>query len=243
MSDAIFASVIVPAYNEEKYLARCLTSLQRLSAELCFETIVVDNASTDRTKEIARDQGARVVFEPRRGIARALQTGADAARGEILAFTDADTFVPADWLQKLCRPLLSDSDVVAATGPFEYYDNPTMRFLTQLWFRLAYHRVEIAATRLGRGHMTLIGTNFAVRAEILQRIGGFDTRLRVCVDQDLSRRLAALGRVVFLPELLVYTSARRYNGDPDGTLSNYLINSLGMATVGRVLLNEYPDFR
>jgi glycosyltransferase involved in cell wall biosynthesis len=78
-------SVVIPALNEEKYIGRCLASLraQTHPREL-YEIIVVDNASTDRTSEIARGLGAQVVHEPRRGVGWARHRGAREARGEII---------------------------------------------------------------------------------------------------------------------------------------------------------------
>ena len=79
----MFISVVVPALNEEKYIGHCLSSLraQHYPREL-YEIIVVDNASTDRTAEIARRFGLKVVFEPQRGVGRARHRGAQEARGE-----------------------------------------------------------------------------------------------------------------------------------------------------------------
>lgn len=85
-------SVVIPAYNEERYLAACLTSLQKQTLKN-FETIVVDNNSTDKTAEIARRFGAKVVKELKQGIIPARERGFREAKAEIIARTDADTIV------------------------------------------------------------------------------------------------------------------------------------------------------
>ena len=95
-------SFIIPAYNEEKFLKKTVESLRKsisgakiISSE---EIIVVDNCSTDRTAEIARNVGVNLVKEPVRQIARARNTGARHAKGDILFFVDADTSIKVDHL-------------------------------------------------------------------------------------------------------------------------------------------------
>ncbi|HEY8251721.1 MAG TPA: glycosyltransferase, partial [Burkholderiales bacterium] len=90
-------SVVVPAFNEERLLAGSLTAIRAAArafddAGWACELIVCDNNSTDRTAEIAREAGARVVFEPVNQIARARNAGAARASGEWLVFVDADSY-------------------------------------------------------------------------------------------------------------------------------------------------------
>jgi len=87
-------SIIVPAYNEEKYLPKCLWALTHQDFKLPYEIIVVDNNSADKTKKIAKKFGARVVFEKKKGLLKARDKGIKSARAELIAITDADTLVP-----------------------------------------------------------------------------------------------------------------------------------------------------
>jgi len=100
-TEALSYSVIVPAYNEEKLLPRCLEALKAAMAAVSAngEVIVVDNNSTDRTAEIARNWGAKVVFEPFNQISRARNAGARQASGKWLVFLDADTFLSGELLE------------------------------------------------------------------------------------------------------------------------------------------------
>ncbi len=102
-------SIIIPAYNEEQLLPRTLKSLNEsmLSLPGEGEIIVVDNNSTDRTPEIARRHGARVVFEPVNQISRARNAGARIAAGRYLIFVDADTIAPRALLENAIRALRS----------------------------------------------------------------------------------------------------------------------------------------
>lgn len=95
-------SVIIPAYNEEPFLPDTLAALEKAMTELGEngQVIVVDNNSTDATARIAREHGARVVFEPVNQISRARNAGAAVADGRYLIFLDADTLVRATLLRK-----------------------------------------------------------------------------------------------------------------------------------------------
>jgi glycosyltransferase involved in cell wall biosynthesis len=96
-------SVIVPAYNEERWIGECLDSLARQSHP-DFEVIVVDDSSTDRTGEIARAKGVRLLRVARAGAGGARDEGARATTGEILVFLDADTMFEPDYLDRLVEP-------------------------------------------------------------------------------------------------------------------------------------------
>ncbi len=113
-------SLVVPAYNEEELLPRLLDSVDvarsnyRGGAE-AIEVIVADNASTDRTSDVARQRGARVVLVEKRAIAAARNGGAKAAQGDILCFTDADSIVHSETFNEIDR-VLSERIVGGATG-------------------------------------------------------------------------------------------------------------------------------
>ena len=109
-------SVVIPAWNEAESLEETVDSISgALRANeahgLAWEIIVCDNASTDDTPEIARRAGARVVYEPERGIAAARNAGARVARGEWLLFIDADTHPPPELLSDV-RALVGEGGIV-----------------------------------------------------------------------------------------------------------------------------------
>ena len=109
-------SVVIPARNEEAYLPSALEAVLAQTLPP-FEVIVVDNASTDRTREVAEALGARVVFCGRRGVAYARQAGLLAARGEWVAMTDADSLPTPRWLERLAHKA---PGAVAVYGPLRF---------------------------------------------------------------------------------------------------------------------------
>ena len=201
----IFVSVVIPAHNEERYLGACLEAIQRQRyPRTRFEVIVVDNASTDATPEIARQFGALVVTEPRMGIGRARQRGAKAARGEILASTDADTIVPPDWLERIAPAFQRDHELGAVFGPFRYGDGTAFEKI-YLWY--LYLALMMALHALGVSCFS--GNNYAVRREAFWKAGGCNVSLPAGEDVDLSWRLSKVTKVAFERGLVVRTSARR----------------------------------
>src|SRR6266481_5354579 len=112
-------SVIVPAYNEEKLIGRCIRSIHSALAAnvrpgLETEIIVANNNSGDSTEEVAKKEGARVVFEPINQISRARNAGAAAATGDWLLFIDADSELNADSFRDLLAKI--DSGMCAGGG-------------------------------------------------------------------------------------------------------------------------------
>ncbi|GAB2575282.1 glycosyltransferase family 2 protein [Microlunatus antarcticus] len=196
-------SVVVPAHNEADLLAATLEALAAQDVEASYEVLVVDNASTDATAAVARAHGARVVPEPRRGVCQARQTGVDAARGEIIASTDADTVPPPDWLRRLDARLSADPAVVAVAGPCRYADPPWWAAVFPPAFFVLVDRLHARTGRL----LYLTATNVAFRRE---GFPGYDVRLTQGGDEvDLRRRLQAWGPVAWDPRNVVGTSSRR----------------------------------
>jgi len=100
-------SVIIPAYNEERYLPQTLKHIsQALSDVPCrSEIIVVDNDSTDQTSRVAERFGAKVFRQSERGISKVRNTGAENSTGDILVFVDADTLVPDALFQTIAEAM------------------------------------------------------------------------------------------------------------------------------------------
>lgn len=204
-------SVIVCAFNEERCLAACLYSLLAQS-RAPDEIIVVDNASTDRTGQVAGNvPGVRVVREPVKGLTHAREAGRRAATGDVLAFLDADCRAPLRWLERILRRFARPR-VVAVTGPYRFFDWDLVGVvLARLYDYSLAPATHVLAQRIFRWGAILYGGNFAVRRDALDRIGGFDTSIEFHgEDTNLGRRLTVIGHVALCHDCWLHTSARRY---------------------------------
>ncbi|MEX0621982.1 MAG: glycosyltransferase family A protein [Candidatus Woykebacteria bacterium] len=213
-------SVVIPAFNEEKYLADCLESLQNQSLHRAnYEVIVVDNNSSDKTAEIAENYGIRVVGCQTQGVAAARAVGSEAAYGEIIAGTDADTAVSNNWLEKILFHFHNDHELVGLTGP-AYLKKTNFLFSKSSY--IAFDLFQRFNFLIGKP--TFSGFNYAVKAEAYGKIGGINPDLASAEDIDLSFRLAKEGKVRYFSDVLVYTSGRRIQKDPIGFFRHNLTN-------------------
>ena len=175
-------SVVIPAFNEEGLLAGSLAAIrQAMGAFDDAELIVCDNNSTDRTAEIARSAGAKVVFEPVNQIARARNTGAAAASGDWLLFVDADSYPTTELFEDAKAAMASGCLAGGATVAVESADR-TLRFWIAAWNFLS-RRVRWAA-----------GSFIFCEAAAFRRLGGFSQELYAGEEIDLFRRLKRLAR-------------------------------------------------
>lgn len=200
-----FISVVIPAYNEEHYLAISLSSLANQTYPTHrYEVLVVDNASTDATAKIAKEWGAIVIEEPTKGVANARQTGFLAARGAIIASTDADTAVSEDWLSHIATAFSRQPHLGGIYGPVYWPDGqPVERWM------LRYPGSWILALSNCFQHSLWWGSNFAVSREAFQAVGGFATQMPSGEDTDLSLRINRYFTIHYDPEMAAYSSARR----------------------------------
>ncbi len=221
-------TAIICAYNEDRMLPAALHSLFA-QTRVPDEVIVVNNASTDRTREIAAAfPGVTVVDEPAKGLTKARAAGRRAARGDILFYMDADCRAPVRLIERMERRFLASPRTVAITGPYHFYDWD--------WIGVAGARVydytlapfaHLLAQRVLRVGAILYGGNFALRAAALDAIGGFDTTIEFHgEDTNIGRRLTAAGRVDLLLNCPIETSARRYK-------------ALGRANVFRLYVRNF----
>jgi glycosyltransferase involved in cell wall biosynthesis len=185
-------TVIVAAYNEEKDLPKCLEAITSQDfPRQDYEIIVVDNNSTDKTAEIARSFGARVIPEGKQGNTFAIKRGMDSAESEIIANTDADTVVFGEWL-KTIKQIFADEKVVAATGTaYVKSGNSLLDFI----YRKLYEAFIGFNFLIGKPHMT--GFNMIVRKSAYDAIGGINDKFTMSPDVELGLRLAKKGKVVF----------------------------------------------
>ncbi|MDO8579074.1 MAG: glycosyltransferase family A protein [Dehalococcoidales bacterium] len=211
-------SVVIPAYNEEAFLPRCLDSLKKQTFR-DFEIIVVAGGQ-DATATIARKFEAVVIPQTEKGIAAARQKGFDIASGEIIASTDADTVVPENWLERIDELFRQHAEAGAVAGHFQLYDGPAF---VRFWIRTSLTLMPVVL-KFAPGIWSFGGFNFAVKKDVFKKIGGFDLHRDFGEDVDLCRRLKKNGKVVFDRTLVVRVSGRAFLKDRFGlkNLANYL---------------------
>lgn len=235
-------SVVIPAVNEAADIGRCLCSLAAQDYRHSYEVIVVDNNSADQTAAIAHDHGATVVFEPHPGVCWARQRGTEAAHGEIVVSTDADTTFAVGWLSRIDDAFEREPSNVAVTGPCRWVDGPRWGLI----YASALFGIVHLLYRLTGRVVYVSATNIAFRKSAWT---GYDTNLTQGGDElDLLRRLRAQGPVTFDLGNPTFTSARRLRR---GLVYNIFVTCfyyylLGYAinrTFGRPILGTVPAIR
>ena len=240
-------SFVIPAYNEEHYVGRCIESiLHEIGSRTDAEIVVVDNDSTDHTAEaVARYPGVKFIREHRRGANRARQTGFEASSGELVAFIDADTDMPRGWLAKAAGAFAKDPQLVCLSGPFQYYDLPAyILFLVRFWYVVAYALSGINKIFFRRSTVVQ-GGNYIVRRDALLKIGGQNVGLVFYGDDtDLAIRLSKIGKVVFSFRLPIRSSGRRLAKEGAFTMAaRYGINNFWIVLFGRPFTETSTEIR
>jgi glycosyltransferase involved in cell wall biosynthesis len=241
-------SFVVPAYNEEAYLPACLESILAQTRELGdqVEIIVVNNASTDRTREVALSYpGVRVVDEMRKGLTFARQAGFAASTGELIANVDSDSRLTPGWVATVLKNFAGDPKLVSLSGPFIYYDlTPSQRVSVQVFYAIAFLVYAINRWVLRAGSMVQ-GGNFVLRRDALVKIGGFDTTISFYgEDTDVARRMHQVGTVKFTSRLKMFSSARRLKKEGMLTMAwRYTLNYFWTTFSKKPFTQEYVDIR
>lgn len=224
-------SVVVCAYNAADTIGDCLTSLTQLPYP-DFEVIVVDDGSTDDTAAIAtRFPIARVISIPNGGLSAARNLGLSEARGEIVAYTDADVRVDPDWLTFLVQPML-DGTLVGCGGPNVVPDDDPD--VAQCVARAPGGPTQVLIDDRVAEHVP--GCNMAFRREALLAIGGFNPiYVRAGDDVDICWRLQAAGGAIgFAPAALVWHHHR-------ATVRAYWRQQVGYGEGEAWLRHQHPD--
>ncbi len=205
-------SVVIPAYNEEKYIENSLFSLLKSEQKtnIDYEVVLVDNNSTDKTVELAQKfksgMNLRIVHEQKVGRGAARAKGFNEAIGDIILSADADTIFYEDWIETLVSEI--KIDVVAVTTPCKILDCSP---ITNLIFNILHPKIMFLY-KLFLGHYWLSGFSFGISKSIYVKAGGFDTKLQTLEDLDLSFRVAKLGKIKFIKKAVIFSGRRFKNG-------------------------------
>jgi hypothetical protein len=223
------ASVVVPAYNAEATLGECLDSLAHLNYP-DYETIVVDDGSSDSTGEVAARAGVRVLRVAHRGLGAARNSGIEAAAGSCVAFIDADARADRDWLYHLVETL-TRRGAAAAGGP-NFAPPPA----TALAAAIAVAPGQPREVRAGDDTLAQVcGCNMIVDKAAAQAAGGFDPMFTAAGDDvDFSCQLAERKLTIANAPAAVVIHERR------PTLAAYIEQQRGYGRGEGLLFRKYP---
>ena len=220
-------SVVIPVYNEEEVLDKCLTALvnQTVKAD---EIIVVDNNSTDNSVKIAKRHKVRIVKEKKQGISYARNAGFNSAKYDIIARADADVEVAPDWIQRIKTAFLNQEvDGLAGSvyfpESFGKWGNDLVLDLTKI---------------VQHGKETMFGLNMAITKKAWQKVRPYvnmDNK-KVHEDMDLALWLWQVGgKIVYDKELIVKSSSRRIFNNPLSFFVEYPIRTVKTIILPRII--------
>lgn len=213
-------SLIIPAFNEEKYLPHLFESILAQSHPP-DEIIVCDNASTDNTTKVIKNYAKRLplklIYQPQKGIRYAVESCWRQSSGDIILRTDADCILPPDWVKNMLAHFTQDPHLAAAGGYFHASDK-------QIFFKLFTLPATIfnsISLRLTRGFWVLYGANFAIRRQVMVSINGYATNLSGLQDDILlSQKLHQHHyKYLIFPDCWNYTSTRRLHSPKSAILA------------------------
>jgi glycosyltransferase involved in cell wall biosynthesis len=198
-------SVIVPTLNEEQTVINLLKSLNSQYYEN-LEVIIIDGGSRDKTVEVAKKHGAKVLVYEGLSEFASRNVGAEIANGDILIFTCADIIFPQDLLKKIIDKFEKDPQLIALSGPGVPYDAPLKGSLLYAVYNIFRFLLSKLPKKL---QCFSTSTNFlAVRRTAFEKTGGFDP-WDINADGLMGRKLLKMGKVKFSLDTFVYISARR----------------------------------
>ncbi|MFH1509742.1 MAG: glycosyltransferase [Candidatus Nealsonbacteria bacterium] len=211
-------SIIIPTYNEEKYLPALLESIENQEFK-DLEIIVSDNKSTDKTVIIAEKYGCKITSG---GLpAKGRNQGAKIAKGEIFLFLDADVVLPIEFIKKSILEFNRRNLDVAS-----------YKIVPKKGNKIAKGGLDILynwPAFLSQGFLPYGAMGIIVKKKIFDKIGGFNEKIKIAEDHYFVRQVAEVGKFGIISSTKIFISLRRFKTDGYAkTLSKYLLASIYM---------------
>lgn len=217
-------SVVIPVWNEEKNLLRTLSSFSAMSLKYPTELIIVNNNSTDSTRELLDALGVKSILETRQGIAHARLAGLRASKGEYQLCGDGDSLYPPQWIQTLVEPLIVNSEITCVYANYSFLPfGSTGRVQLGLYELLSESLFEFR--RFKREFLNVRGANFGFRVKQGLAVKGFEMPVTRVFDNDessknfvvfgedgrMGRKLGEFGKLMLVRSsgARMWTSSRR----------------------------------
>ena len=185
-----YVSVIVPVYDGERTIRKCLDSIMKLNyPKDKFEVLVIDDESTDKTVQIVKQYPVKLIMKTHGGYPSTMNVGIENAKGEIVLNVDSDTYISEDWLNKVIKEF-NDSKVGVVGGFISRA--PTSSFWAKLvGYDSEYRQHQAIQKSNYMDHITTSCTAF--RRKLFDDIGFFDESFRLGSDEDLTHRAFKAG--------------------------------------------------
>ncbi len=217
-------SIVIPAWNEEKYLYRTLSSLTANITSYKVEIVVVNNRSTDRTQDMLDRLGVKTYFQPQQGTSFARQLGLEKAGGKYHLCADADTLYPPGWIDAMVGPMEKDPSIVCVYGRYSFIPS----YGEKRWGLFLYETassIVISIRKINHEFMNVLGFNMAFVTELGRSSGGFKVKkarifdnalgsehfVEEAEDGTMALNLSTKGRIKQLTDVnaRAFTSSRR----------------------------------
>ncbi len=210
MTSLPFISIIIPAKNEEKLIQKCISSLHQLNyPKEKIEIIIVDGLSSDNTASVASEMGAIVISNPKQTVSPGRNIGFEHAKGDLIAFTDADCIVDPAWLSNSIKYFERDSSVACAGGPnltpsdeSDFGKAVGFVFDQPIFAAGSIHARELDEVK----EVTSIpGCNAIYRQSVLAKVMPLDETMLTGDDTLLNRKILDLGgKLLYTPDVIVF---------------------------------------
>ncbi len=200
-------SIVIPTKNSSSTLEKCLSSIKNIDySKDKIEVIIVDGYSTDNTVEIAKRYGCKIIFEDKQVISYARDIGFRHAKGDFIAFTDADCVVDKKWIKELMKHF--NENVAAVGGPNITPEDDT-EFAKRVGIVLSFLSKAGARYGLIGGEVREVHhnptCNVMYRKRVLEEVGGFNCKLITVDDEELDYRIRKKGyKIMYTPYAIVY---------------------------------------
>ncbi len=191
-------SIIIPCYNEASHLPELFKAINNLKTDkTLYEVIIVDNGSSDRSVEIAKEHKIKVLIEPNANISTLRNIGANDAKGNVFAFLDADCLPLANWLNEVLK--YDDQEDVGMFGSIPLCPEDGT-WVEKAWFSLS----PKGATEVG----FLCTANMIIPKKVFNQVNGFDDSLTTGEDYDICQRIIRAGYKLIHDEGIAITHLR-----------------------------------
>jgi len=206
MKSPLTISLVIPVFNEEDTIERCLDAIAAQTVPPS-QVVIVDNNCTDATIRLVKNHGNyEIVRQYTQGIGIAAATGYDAATSDIIVRCDADSVAPVDWIERIHRQFSTNTQLDALTGPGEFYDTNRLQAMLAkyLYMEAYFYLVGLALTQ-----PPLFGSNFAMRGATWRAVRSHIHADKNDIHDDIDLSYHLIGRsVMYDRSLVIGISAR-----------------------------------